>query len=116
MDVEAKQAFTQLKALENQADPKGNKILWSRHAIAELVSEELGRIQVEEALKASDVIEDYPPLHRPLPDCLVLGWLPNGEPVHAVIALDEAKDRLFIITVYKPSLEEWEDDWRTRKK
>jgi len=116
MDAEAKQAFIRLKALESQADPEANKILWSRHAIAELVNEELSRVQVEEALKTSEVIEDYPPLHRPLPDCLVLGWLPEGEPVHAVIALDEAKDRLFVITVYKPSPEEWEDDWRTRKK
>jgi hypothetical protein len=67
------------------------------------------------ALETSEVIEDYPALHRPLPDCLVLGYLATGEPLHAVIALDEANDRLFIVTVYKPSREEWQDDWRTRK-
>jgi hypothetical protein len=116
MDAKAKQAFIQRKALENQADPGGNKILWSRHAIAELVGDELDRIQVEEALKASEVIEDYPTLHRPLPDCLVLGWLLGEGPIHAVIAIDKAKDRLFVVTVYKPSPEEWENDWRTRKK
>jgi hypothetical protein len=115
MDAKAKQAFIQLKALKNQGDPEGNRILWSRHAIAELVGDELDRIQVEEALKASEVIEDYALLHRPPPDCLVLGWLPDEEPVHAVIAIDKAKDRLFVITVYKPSPEEWENDWRTRK-
>ena len=61
------------------------------------------------------MIEDYPAQHRPLPDCLVLGYLATSEPMHAVIALDEANDRLFIVTVYKPSHEEWQDDWRTRK-
>ena len=115
MDAKAKQAFIQLKALQNEADPEGNKILWSRHAIAELVGDELDRIQVEGALKASEIIEDYPPLHRPLPDCLVLGWLLNEEPIHAVIGIDETKDRLFVITVYKPSAEGWKNDWRTRK-
>jgi len=34
------------------------------------------------------VIEDYPALHPPLPDYLVLGYLVTGEPPHAVIALD----------------------------
>ena len=48
--------------------------------------------------------------------CLVLGWLATGEPFHAVIAVDEVNDRLFVVTVYKPSPEEWEDDWQTRKK
>jgi hypothetical protein len=71
---------------------------------------------VEEALQDGEVIEDYPAAHRLLPDCLVLGWLATGEPLHAVIAIDEVNDRLFVVTVYEPSLEEWKDGWRTRKK
>ncbi|GEM_PF-499862 len=115
MDILAKQAFIRLRAQENQADPLGTKILWSRHAIAELVNEELVRAQVEHSLKGSELIEDYPPLHRALPDCLVLGWLASGEPIHSVVAIDQPKKRLLIVTVYRPSLEEWEDDWKTRK-
>jgi hypothetical protein len=53
--------------------------------------------------------------HRRLPDCLVLGYLETGDPVHAVIALDEMKERMLIVTVYRPDLERWENDWRTRK-
>lgn len=37
------------------------------------------------------------------------------EPCHAVVAIDEENDRLLIVTVYRPSLEEWEDDWSRRK-
>ena len=55
-------------------------------------------------------------LHRPLPDCLVLGWLTSAEPLHAVVAIVLERDRIFMVTVYRPSEEEWEDDWRTRKK
>jgi len=116
MSTEAKQDFIRWKAHQNRADPAGAKILWSRHGIAELVREGWNRALVEAGLQDSKVIEDYPTLHRQLPDCLVLGWLATGEPFHAVIAIDEVKDRLFVVTVYKPSPEEWEDDWRTRKK
>ena len=115
MNTEDKQNFIHWKARQNQSDPEGAKILWSRHGITELVNEGWSRALVEEALQDSGVIEDYPTAHRPLPDCLVLGWLATGEPLHAVIAIDEANDRLFVVTVYKPSPEEWEDDWRTRK-
>jgi hypothetical protein len=58
---------------------------------------------------------DHHPLHRPLPDCLVLTWLVANVPVHAVIALDPDRDRILMVTVYQPSEEEWEDDWKTRK-
>ena len=54
-------------------------------------------------------------VHRPLPDCLMVGWLSGGQPLHAVIAIDDINDRLFMVTVYKPDPEEWKDDWRTRK-
>ena len=116
MNKEAKQDFIHRKARQNQADPEGTKIHWSRHGIAELVNEGWSRALVEEGLQSSEVIEDYPTLYRSLPDCLVLGWLATGEPFHAVIAVDEVNDRLFVVTVYKPSPEEWEDDWQTRKK
>ncbi len=110
-----KQDFIREKARQNKNDPEGTKILWSRHAIVELANEGWTRSEVEKALENGEVIEDYPTQHRPLPDCLVLGELGNGEPLHAVIAIDEANDRLFVVTVYKPKSEEWENDWRTRK-
>jgi hypothetical protein len=110
-----KQDFIREKARQNQAEPEGGKILWSRHAIAELANESWSRNEVEKALESGEVIEDYPAQHRPLPDCLVLGRLPDDKPIHAVIAMDETNDRLFVVTVYKPDPEEWEDDGRTRK-
>ena len=115
MDRREKQSFIREVALQNQSDPEGMKILWSRHGVAELVNEGWRRDQVETALQSGELIEDYPTLHRPLPDCLVLGWLATGEPFHVVVAVDEANRRLFVVTVYKPTSEEWNDDWRTRK-
>ena len=51
---------------------------------------------------------------RPLPSCLVLGFIAD-EPIHAVLAIDKDFDRIFIITIYRPSRERWQDDWRNRK-
>ena len=115
MDGPAKQAFIRKKALESRSDTEGTRILWSRHAVAELVNEGWIRAEVEQCLEAAELVEDYRTLHRPLPDCLVLGRLMRDEPCHAVVAIDEENDRLLIVTVYRPSLEEWEDDWSKRK-
>lgn len=110
-----KQNFICTKAVENRNDPEGHKILWSRHAITELLNDDLIRSEVEKALVTCEVIEDYPSNHRPLPDCLVLGMMEYSNPLHAVVAIDEVNDRIFVVTVYRPSKERWENDWRTRK-
>jgi hypothetical protein len=44
------------------------------------------------------------------------GFFTGSDPVHSVIAIDMDFDRIFLITVYRPSLERWENDWKTRKK
>ena len=83
MDTKFKQSFIRDMAYQNQRDSQGTRVLWSRHAAIELVADNLTRYQVERALQRAEVIEDYPHLHRPLPDCLVLGWVSSGEPIHA---------------------------------
>lgn len=116
MDSETKQSFIREQARRNRQDPHGTHILWARHAITELVTDDLGRQSIERALQNCGLVEDYAMLHRLLPDCLVLGWLASGDPVHAVIGIDTGKERILVVTVYRPSKEEWEDDRRTRKR
>ena len=81
----------------------------------ELAAEPLTVRDVEMALERADVIEDYSHRHRFLPDCLTLAYDRSGQPIHCVVALNEPNDYILIVTVYSPSVEEWEDDWRTRK-
>lgn len=110
-----KLAVIQRVALENQGNADGDRVLWSRHATARLVDYDLVRSDVEKALQTCTMIEDYSTLHRPLPDCLILGILPDQRPVHVVAAVDIENDRIFVVTVYLPSQERWQDDWKTRK-
>jgi stalled ribosome alternative rescue factor ArfA len=72
MDAKAKESFIREKARQNEQDFYGARVVWSRHATIELVADNLTRRRVEQALQTCEIIEDYPPLHRPLPDCLVL--------------------------------------------
>lgn len=108
MDATAKQHFIQSKATEQ-------KVKWSIHALAELSSESWTVSQVEFALRRAEIIEDYPHMHRHLPDCLILSFALTGEPLHAVVALNESRDYILVVTVYRPNEQEWENDWRTRK-
>ena len=116
MKPEEKEAFIREKAAENVSDPTKGKVLWSSHATRKLQSENLQREEVESALSNCEVIEDYPWLTRRLPDCLVLASTSNSSSLHSVVALDEAYDRIFIVTVYRPDVKRWENDWKTRRK
>lgn len=109
-----KLAFIRRVSEENRASEAKDRVLWSRHALTKLILERLERDEVEAALGSCGLIEDYPTVGRPLPDCLVLGFV-GGAPVHITVALDEDNDRVLVVTVYVPSEERWEDDWRTRK-
>ncbi len=55
-------------------------------------------------------------MHRPLPDCLALAFVDLNEPIHVVVAMNGPRDYILIVTVYRPTVEEWENDWRTRKR
>ena len=58
VNQQAKQAFIQRIARENRHDAEGRRILWSRHAIAELANEGWNRSIVEVGLEKGEVIED----------------------------------------------------------
>jgi hypothetical protein len=60
-----------------------------------------------------EVIEAYP-ADRPYPSCLIL--LVEVEPVHVVAAADPVAEICHVITAYRPDLEHFEPDLKTRKK
>jgi hypothetical protein len=60
-----------------------------------------------------EVIEVYP-TDRPYPSCLIL--YVEVEPVHVVAAADPAARICHVITAYRPDLEHFESDFRTRRK
>ena len=71
--------------------------------------------EIKEALLNGEIIEKYEQ-NLPLPSYLVLGLTSNGKSLHIVVAIDKKIDMLWIITVYIPSLDRWEDGFRSRRK
>lgn len=109
MTTAEKQAFIQ------QASRSG-RVRWKVHSIQRRMQRLPFTLQqIEQSLADCEVIEDYPHLHRPLPDCLVLSFI-NGRPIHVVVAIDETHQQIFIITVYQPDPGVWTNDWKTRRK
>jgi len=83
------------------------------HALKEEIREGLTAQEVEDALlKGLELIEDYPDDPRGH-SCLVLTWA-KEKPLHVVCAPHE--EVLIIVTVYIPSIEEWDANYRTRRK
>ena len=69
--------------------------------------------EVRNVIEQSDVIEDYPDDQRGH-SCLMFGYSIGDRPIHVVCA--PKGDYLAIITAYIPSMEEWEENYKKRKK
>ena len=69
---------------------------------------------LEEAVFGGTIIESYSDDPRG-PSCLILGFSRSGKPLHLVCGNLE-EEELLIVTAYEPDPEEWEKDWKTRKR
>jgi hypothetical protein len=91
------------------------KVLFSRHALNQmnLSDRMILRGEVFEAIESDEIVEDYPNDPRGH-SCLLMGRTRNGRVIHVVCAPKE--DYLAVVTVYSPSLLEWEPDFKTRRR
>ena len=96
-----------------EAVENGN-IEWQRHALERMMERGISRNTVIKVLLTGEVIEDYPN-NKPFPGALFLGWI-EGLPFHVVSAINEESCRCYIITAYKPDLDHFESDYKTRRK
>lgn len=85
----------------------------SRHASERLDERDITIDEVEQTILFGEVIEERP-WSTPLPSCLMFYMYMNGRPLHVVVGLG-AND-ISLITAYIPSVDKWEDDFKTRKR
>ena len=90
------------------------RLAFKRHAAIRMRERRISVVAVEEALSTGKIIEDYS-ASDPLPCCLILGHTVAGTPIHVVLAVDYEDEMLWAITVYVPSISEWEDNFTRRK-
>jgi len=90
---------------------KNEKVLFSKHARYEMLTEEFGIIKEEEVYETilnGKIIEDYFN-DEPYPSCLIYGKTKENRPLHVVCAYSNDENLAIIVTVYQPKPEKWID-------
>jgi Domain of unknown function (DUF4258) len=85
--------------------------LFTEHASSRAAKRKIFSNEIEEAVLNGEVIEDYPD-DKYGPSCLILGVTKGNRVLHIQISYPP---NIKIITVYEPSLDQWESDWKVRK-
>ena len=96
-----------------RASAAQGRIHWHQHALERFLERGISRAEIVNAIMNGEIIETYP-TDRPYPSCLVLGV--DVEPVHVVASADTVARICHIITAYRPDLEHFEPDFKTRRK
>ena len=89
-----------------------NDVVISQHAFKRLRERNITINDILNGIKTGEIIEDYPEDY-PYPSCLVLGFSVNNVRIHIVCGVGDNK--LWIVSAYYPTLDKWEDDYKTRK-
>lgn len=83
------------------------------HALDMMVERSISPDDVLYVLEFGEVIREYVD-DKPYPSSLRLGWI-GDRPIHIVSAGDKEHDCVIIITVYEPSPDLWDDEFRRLK-
>jgi len=76
---------------------------FSDHAVKRMISRSIGRHEIEEAVSAGEILEEYPD-DKYSPSCLVYGKTKTGKHIHVQLSLPPS---VVVITVYVPDEAEW---------
>lgn len=93
---------------------RARDILWTYHVNLRLQDRFIPRQRILDSVDAYEIIETYPD-DKYLPSYLVLTRV-AGESFHLLFALDVPGGNVTIVTAYRPSLGEWQPDFRARRK
>lgn len=92
-----------------------NRFRITQHATIRRIERGISITELKRVLVDGEIIERNL-RDTPYPSFLVLGWLRSGDPLHVKCSRGTKEPRLRIVTLYEPSDEEWEKDYKTRKK
>ena len=88
-----------------------DRIKWTTHALARMRERKISSETIINTILSGEIIKQYQD-DRPHPSCLIF----NNDfafPLHVVASTDD--ENIFIITTYLPTLDEWQNDYKTRR-
>lgn len=83
------------------------------HAQYRLEERKISLTDIIKVISEGEIIKQYEE-DKPLPSCLILGMAINNKYLHVVVSTDN--EYIYIITAYYPTLDQWEDDYKTRRR
>ena len=92
---------------------KRRRIRWTYHVNMRLKGRFIPREAILSSANSYEIIEEYPE-DKYLPSCLIYAKYEN-QIIHIQIAMDLENDSVTIVTAYKPTLDKWEKDLKTRR-
>ena len=92
---------------EARAYCSNDTLVLTEHLLTRMRQRQIKVQDIIHTIENGEIIEQYPS-DFPFPSCLI-----NGENMHIVCSIGEG--RLYIITAYRPSPEQWEAGGRKRK-
>ena len=88
------------------------QIMWTTHTLERMQERNIEQSDVINCINTGKIIEQYPQAY-PYPACLILGAGKNVSDIHVVLGF--GNDLVFIVTVYEPDINEWDNDYSVRK-
>ena len=89
------------------------RIRFKKHALIRIVERKIRVSEVEEVIQNCKIIAEYSE-DSPLKSYLILGFTQKGRPLHIVIALDKKEKYIWVITVYEPNKNKWDNTFTKR--
>ena len=90
------------------------RLVFRVHAIQRMFQWRISEEEVKQGVATGETIDTYP-TDKPLPSRLILGWS-GSRPIHVVAADDALAQETIIVTVYQPDIQEWESEFKRRKR
>jgi hypothetical protein len=118
--IELRVTYAMLTKLPNnpldfiQRCVRHGKVLWTYHVNMRMRDRFISRRLILDSHPDYEIIEEYPE-DRYLPSYLVYSEY-SGDIFHILFAADVEGDNVRIVTAYRPSPEEWGEDFKTRRR
>ena len=92
---------------------KLRNIKWTYHVNMRMKGRSISRQVILNSFEEYEIIEEYPK-DKYLPSYLVYSRYQN-KIFHILFAVDIEEDNVRVVTAYYPDLEEWKEDFKTRR-
>lgn len=92
---------------------RAGRLLWTYHVNLRLKGRFVEREFILDAVDSYEIVESYPG-DKYLPSYLVLARRPE-DAIHVLFAADLEGNNVRVVTAYRPSPDEWDEDLQTRR-